>query len=84
MTSITPILLAGGSGTRLWPSSRKAFPKQFMQLSANETLFQQSAQRTLGSNFLQFNQHMIITSSQFRFIVRATAKYWNKPWKNYN
>ena len=70
MTSITPILLAGGSGTRLWPSSRKAFPKQFMQLSANETLFQQSAQRVLGSNFLQFNQHMIITNSNFRFIVR--------------
>ncbi|MDC6452844.1 mannose-1-phosphate guanylyltransferase/mannose-6-phosphate isomerase [Alphaproteobacteria bacterium] len=70
MTSITPILLAGGSGTRLWPSSRKAFPKQFIQLSANETLFQQSAQRVLGSNFLQFNQHMIITNSDFRFIVR--------------
>ena len=70
MTSITPILLAGGSGTRLWPSSRKAFPKQFMQLTANETLFQQSAQRVLGSDILQFNQHMIITNSHFRFIVR--------------
>ena len=70
MTSITPILLAGGSGTRLWPSSRKTFPKQFMQLTANETLFQQSAQRVLGSDILQFNQHMIITNSHFRFIVR--------------
>ena len=47
MTSITPILLAGGAGTRLWPSSRKSYPKQFMQLAASETLFQQSAQRVL-------------------------------------
>ena len=69
MTFITPILLAGGSGTRLWPSSRKTYPKQFMQLTANETLFQQSAQRVLGSDILQFNQHIIITSSRFRFIV---------------
>jgi len=39
MISITPILLAGGSGTRLWPSSRKSYPKQFMQFTKNETLF---------------------------------------------
>jgi len=70
MTSIIPILLAGGSGTRLWPSSRKTYPKQFMELTANETLFQQSAQRVLSSDVLQFNQHVIITNSHFRFIVR--------------
>ncbi len=69
MFTITPILLAGGSGTRLWPSSRKNFPKQFMQLTTNETLFQQSAQRVLGSDGLKFNPHIIITNSQFRFIV---------------
>jgi mannose-1-phosphate guanylyltransferase/mannose-6-phosphate isomerase len=70
MTFITPILLAGGSGTRLWPSSRKTYPKQFMQLTANETLFQQSARRVSGSNIIQFNQHIIITNSHFGFIVR--------------
>jgi mannose-1-phosphate guanylyltransferase/mannose-6-phosphate isomerase len=70
MTSITPILLAGGSGARLWPSSRKSYPKQFMQLTPSQTLFQQSAQRVLGSNIIQFNQHIIITNSHFRFIVR--------------
>ncbi len=69
MFPITPILLAGGSGTRLWPSSRKSFPKQFMKLTTNETLFQQSAQRVLGSDSLKFNPHIIITNSHFRFIV---------------
>jgi mannose-1-phosphate guanylyltransferase/mannose-6-phosphate isomerase len=70
MTFITPILLAGGSGTRLWPSSRKTYPKQFMELTANETLFQQSAQRVLECDGLKFNPHIIITNSHFRFIVR--------------
>jgi mannose-1-phosphate guanylyltransferase/mannose-6-phosphate isomerase len=40
-----------------------------MQLTANQTLFQQSAQRVLESDSLKFNQHMIITNTQFRFIV---------------
>ena len=70
MLPITPILLAGGSGTRLWPSSRKSYPKQFMQLTADETLFQQSANRVIGCNGLKFNPPIIITSSHFRFIVR--------------
>ena len=69
MIPITPILLAGGTGTRLWPSSRKNFPKQFMKFTTNETLFQQSAKRVLGSDGLKFNPHIIITNSHFRFIV---------------
>ncbi len=69
MLPITPILLAGGSGTRLWPSSRKSYPKQFIQLTENETLFQQSAQRVIECNDLKFNPHIVITNSDFRFIV---------------
>ncbi len=37
---ITPVLLCGGSGTRLWPLSRKSFPKQFTGLLGEESLFQ--------------------------------------------
>ena len=69
MIPITPILLAGGSGTRLWPLSRKSYPKQFMHLTSNETLFQQSAQRVIECNGLKFNPHIVITNSDFRFIV---------------
>lgn len=42
---ITPVLLAGGSGTRLWPVSRQSFPKQFADLVTGGSLFQQSAGR---------------------------------------
>lgn len=67
MTHIVhPILLAGGSGTRLWPLSRKSYPKQFAKLIGEESLFQASAQRLSGDGFAA---PMILTGSDFRFIV---------------
>jgi mannose-1-phosphate guanylyltransferase len=45
MIQVTPVILCGGSGTRLWPLSRTGFPKQFLCLTGNESLFQQAAQR---------------------------------------
>jgi hypothetical protein len=47
--TLTPVLLAGGSGTRLWPLSRKSYPKQFVPLVGEETLFQASARRLSGA-----------------------------------
>ncbi len=66
MTQITPILLAGGSGTRLWPLSRKSYPKQFVPLVGEDTLFQASAKRLSGEGF---GAPMVLTNSDFRFIV---------------
>lgn len=45
MINVTPVILCGGSGTRLWPLSRTGFPKQFLCLMGKESLFQLSAQR---------------------------------------
>ena len=44
---LIPLILSGGSGTRLWPVSRKNLPKQFLALAGNGTLFQQTIARTL-------------------------------------
>lgn len=63
---ITPILLCGGSGTRLWPLSRKSYPKQFAALTGDTTLFQASAARLSGEGF---GAPMVLTNSDFRFIV---------------
>ena len=69
MTEITPVLLAGGSGTRLWPLSRKSYPKQFSSLVGDQSLFQQSALRLTSSDKINFAPHVTMTSSDFRFIV---------------
>ena len=45
---ITPVILCGGSGTRLWPVSRKSFPKQFVPLTGRQSLFAASALRLVG------------------------------------
>lgn len=69
MSKVYPVLLAGGSGTRLWPLSRKSYPKQFSNLIGDKTLFQSSAQRLTSSETLEFASHITITNSDYRFIV---------------
>ncbi|MBL4543192.1 MAG: mannose-1-phosphate guanylyltransferase/mannose-6-phosphate isomerase [Rhodobacteraceae bacterium] len=63
---ITPVLLCGGSGTRLWPLSRKSYPKQFAPLLGTESLFQASARRLSGAGFAP---PVILTGAAFRFTV---------------
>ncbi|MEM9043204.1 MAG: mannose-1-phosphate guanylyltransferase/mannose-6-phosphate isomerase [Pseudomonadota bacterium] len=63
---ITPVILCGGSGTRLWPLSRRTYPKQFSNLLDGDTLFQQTVTRVSGD---QFADPILLTLSDFRFIV---------------
>ena len=63
---ITPVILAGGSGTRLWPLSRKSYPKQFADLGQPDTLFQSTVKRLAGKGF---RRPVLLTSEDYRFIV---------------
>jgi len=63
---IYPVILCGGSGTRLWPLSRKSYPKQFAQLTGNKSLFQFTLERLTGPDFAA---PLVITGNDFRFIV---------------
>ena len=63
---IYPVLLCGGSGTRLWPLSRKSYPKQFVNLVGGESLYQASARRLSGVGYAA---PIIVTGADFRFIV---------------
>ena len=69
MTKIYPVLLAGGSGTRLWPLSRKSYPKQFSNLIGDKTLFQSSVERLTSSDIIEFAPHITLTNADFRFII---------------
>ena len=70
MTNLYPVILCGGSGTRLWPLSRKSFPKQFVRLVGDETLYQASAKRLTGAVAgASFQAPVIMTNSDFRFVV---------------
>ena len=69
MTLIYPVLLAGGSGTRLWPLSRKSYPKQFSRFNGKTSLFQDSALRLSSSDLVKFEPPLTLTNSDFRFIV---------------
>jgi len=63
---IYPVILCGGSGTRLWPLSRKSYPKQFAQLTGEQSLFQATVERLSGPDFAE---PLVITGNDFRFIV---------------
>jgi mannose-1-phosphate guanylyltransferase/mannose-6-phosphate isomerase len=65
-STIYPIILSGGAGTRLWPVSRKSSPKQFAKLLGTESLFQAAAQRAVGGTFAA---PIIVTGEAFRFVV---------------
>jgi len=71
MIQVTPVILCGGSGTRLWPLSRTGFPKQFLCLTANQSLFQQAAQRLAGleQDGIQVAAPLIVSGEEHRFLA---------------
>ena len=68
--TIHPVILCGGSGTRLWPLSRKDYPKQFSRLFGEESLFQASLRRVRGAGF---GTPVLLAHADFRFLVAEQA-----------
>src|SRR5262245_65608476 len=65
---ITPVLLSGGSGTRLWPVSRALHPKQLQALGGDKTMLQETALRLVGADFAA---PMIVCNEEHRFTIAA-------------
>ncbi len=63
---IIPVIMAGGSGTRLWPLSRTTFPKQFIALTSQLTMLQQTTERLIG---LTKTTPLVICNEAHRFLV---------------
>ena len=68
---IQPVILCGGKGTRLWPLSRDGFPKQFLCLQGDKSLFQQSVGRLMDLNAsnIEVSPPIIVTGDEHRFLV---------------
>jgi len=66
-STIIPLIMCGGAGTRLWPASREGRPKQFLSLFGAHSTFQDTMYRVLGSPL--FARPIIITNAQYRFLV---------------
>jgi mannose-1-phosphate guanylyltransferase/mannose-6-phosphate isomerase len=71
ITPVWPVIMAGGSGTRLWPLSRSGFPKQFLVLSGNTSLFQQAVSRLLGlaEAGIEVGAPLVVGNEEHRFLV---------------
>jgi mannose-1-phosphate guanylyltransferase/mannose-6-phosphate isomerase len=84
ISPIVPVILSGGSGTRLWPVSRESFPKQLWPLASDRTLLQETALRARGNGFsapvIVCNQeHRFLIGEQLRAIGGADARILLEP-----
>jgi mannose-1-phosphate guanylyltransferase/mannose-6-phosphate isomerase len=76
---IYPVLLCGGSGTRLWPLSRSSYPKQLLPLLSDRTMLQETAARTVDPLFVA---PLVIGSEDHRFhIAEQLAQIGVEPWR---
>jgi mannose-1-phosphate guanylyltransferase/mannose-6-phosphate isomerase len=71
INTIIPVILCGGSGTRLWPLSRAGFPKQFLVLSGTTSLFQQAVERVngLATDDMAVGETLVVTNEEHRFLA---------------
>ena len=86
--NVLPVIIAGGSGTRLWPLSRSGFPKQFLALGGNETLFQKACLRCASLDGEQITNQppVIVTNEEHRFLaaeqlreITTNGTFWLEP-----
>jgi len=87
MALVIPVILCGGSGTRLWPLSRSGFPKQFLVLSgddSSQSLFQQAVIRinSVANDSITLGNTLVVTNEDHRFLVLDQLRELGKDSKN--
>ena len=88
-TQVRPVILCGGSGTRLWPLSRASLPKQFLCLAGENSLFQQTVQRLAGLSpvghhvaaptIVSREAHQFLVVEQMNATETASYNLWLEP-----
>ena len=79
MYSLIPVVLCGGSGTRLWPLSREQYPKQLLQLlDGNDSLLQATVRRMEGLDDIKLEPTMVICNEEYRFVIAEQLRVMDK------
>ncbi|MCP6203584.1 mannose-1-phosphate guanylyltransferase/mannose-6-phosphate isomerase [Klebsiella pneumoniae] len=76
---LLPVIMAGGTGSRLWPMSRELYPKQFLRLYGQNSMLQETILRLSG---LDIHEPMVICNEEHRFLVAEQLRQLNKLSKN--
>ena len=76
---LQPIVLSGGSGTRLWPLSREKYPKQLLPLIGNDSLLQATLLRVDGTPGVELAAPMVVSNEDYRFVIAEQLRTMGKP-----
>ena len=79
MILIQPVVLSGGSGTRLWPLSREKYPKQLLPLIGEDSLLQATVRRVLGIADAQLAPPMVVCNEEYRFVIAEQLRLMGTP-----
>ena len=69
MQSLIPVVLSGGSGTRLWPLSREKYPKQLLSFIGEDSLLQATVRRMEGLTDIQLGAPLVVCNEEYRFVI---------------
>jgi mannose-1-phosphate guanylyltransferase/mannose-6-phosphate isomerase len=76
--SLIPVILCGGSGTRLWPLSREQYPKQLLPLIDEDSLLQATVRRLDGLSNVSVHPPIIVSNEEYRFIIAEQLRIMDK------
>jgi mannose-1-phosphate guanylyltransferase/mannose-6-phosphate isomerase len=76
---IQPVILSGGSGTRLWPLSREKYPKQLLPLIGDDSLLQATVRRVEGIAGVELAAPMVVCNEEYRFVIAEQLRVMGKP-----
>jgi mannose-1-phosphate guanylyltransferase/mannose-6-phosphate isomerase len=81
MQSLIPVVLSGGSGTRLWPLSREKYPKQLLPLTGEDSLLQATVRRMDGLANVEIGPPLIVCNEEYRFVIAEQLRLMGKKGK---
>ncbi len=76
---LQPVVLSGGSGTRMWPLSREKFPKQLLSLVSDDTLLQATVRRVEDIAGVTLAAPMVVCNEEYRFVIAEQLRLLGKP-----